>query len=427
MIKGYSTGGNVVGGSGNKDDVPAMLSGGEYVIRKSAVNKYGPEYLQMLNEGKVQKHFFGGALSSVLGIGAGVIAQSAKTNPASASIVQGIAPAFGINTDKKKKNNYFKYGGRVQRFAAGGEAQFFGENVYRYNDPFKPTGGNYVADPRLSYMAVTDPNNPQNKINQERERNLYDYLNYVEGVRLENERALQENIELNKKIRDEYNQQQSAKSKGAWMSFGLGVLGAGASQFSSMGGFKGVFGGVSQSKYGASAALGGGSAARQNYARSAPLRYSTPTPRANGGYIRGFANGGSSGKDDIPALLMGGEFVMRKEAVNNYGKKFFDDLNSGRAKKFANGGIAGTITDENKNISNSTNNVNITINIDDQSSPKTSMSQDNSNENSEFASRKSKSEATLLANKIKAQVLSVINEQQRPGGLLSSSVYKKIN
>ena len=40
---------------------------------------------------------------------------------------------------------------------------------------------------------------------------------------------------------------------------------------------------------------------------------------------------------------MGGEFVMRKQAVNMYGKKFFDDLNSGRAKKFADGGQVGSI------------------------------------------------------------------------------------
>ena len=455
MVKGYSSGGNVTGGSGNKDDVPAMLSGGEYVIRKSAVNKYGQEYLQMLNEGKVGKHFFGGAAlamkvamtaaapvatamtaaAPVAPVFTGARGPSLFAKPPVAPVFTGtrgpslfakppVAPVYSQDRDTAKydtEDNYFKYGGRVQRFASGGEAQFFGENVYRYNDPFNPTGGSYVADPRLSYMAVTDPNNPQNKINQEREQTLYDYLNYVQGVRLENEKALQENIELNKRIRDEYNQQKSAKSKGAWMSFGLGVLGAGASQFSSMGGFGGI--GGSASKYGASATLGGGSAARQNYANSSPLRYSTPTPRANGGYIRGFANGGSNGKDDIPALLMGGEFVMRKEAVNNYGKKFFDDLNSGRAKKFANGGMAGTITDEKQNSSSSTNNVNITINIDGQSSPK--MSQDNSNENSEFASRKSKTDATLLANKIKDQVLNVINEQQRPGGLLSSSVYQK--
>jgi TP901 family phage tail tape measure protein len=440
MIKGYSSGGNVTGGSGNKDDVPAMLSGGEYVIRKNAVKKYGQEYLQMLNEGKVEKRFGGGFFGSLTAMVAPIVAQaaivgqSAATNPTAT-----IASAFGINTDKKKKNNYFKYGGRVQKFASGGEAQFFGENVYRYNDYSNPTGGSYVTDPRLSYMAVTDPNNPQNKINQEREQALYDYLNYVQGVRLENERALQENIELNKKIRDEYNQQQRAKSRGAYMSFGLGVLGAGTSQFSSMGGFKGIFG--------AGSTLGSQEVRRATAVNDVNLRSAygsttykpiQPAPysggrlklgKASGGYIQGFANGGSSGKDDIPALLMGGEFVIRKEAVNNYGKKFFDDLNSGRAKKFANGGIAGTITDENQNSSSSTNNVNITINVDGQSAPKMSMSQDNSNsnDNSEFASRKSKSEATLLANKIKEQVLNVINEQQRPGGLLSSSVYKKIN
>jgi hypothetical protein len=268
-------------------------------------------------------------------------------------------------------------------------------------------------------MAVTDPNNPQNKINQEREQNLYDYLNYVQGVRLENERALQENIELNKKIRDEYNQQKSAKSKGAWMSFGLGVLGAGASQFSSMGGF----GGSKSSSSSVKSSIGGSTGFGSSYGVGSDGK--AAIGKRFGGEVRGFANGGSSGKDDIPALLMGGEFVMRKEAVNNYGKKFFDDLNSGRAKKFANGGIAGTITDEKQNTSNSTNNVNITVNIDGQSAPTTSTSQDNSNDNSEFASRKSKTDATLLANKIKDQVLNVINEQQRPGGLLSSSVYLK--
>ena len=362
MIKGYSSGGNVSGGSGNKDDVPAMLSGGEYVIKKDSVNKYGSSLLHMIN------------------------------------------------------------GGSIKGFASGGEAQFFGENVYRYNDNSKPTGGNYVADPRLSYMAITDPNNPQNKINQEREQTLYDYLNYAEGVRLENERALQENIQLNKKIQDEYNQQKKAKSQGAWMTFGLGVLGAGASQFSSMGGFKGVFG--SQSKYGPSAVLGGGSAARQSYANSAPFRYSTPTPRADGGYIKGFANGGSSGKDDIPALLMGGEFVMRKEAVNNYGKKFFDDLNSGRARKFASGGSTGGSTggtETNNEKNNLNNNISIVINIEGQNT--TESSNTNSEKSADQSDQSNK--ARLMAKQIKDQVLATITQQQRPGGLLSSSVYRK--
>jgi len=523
MIKGYSTGGNVVGGSGNKDDVPAMLSGGEYVIRKSAVNKYGSEYLQMLNEGKVEKRFLGGAMGLAM-------AGLAQSNP---SMFQNIAPVFGVNLGNSKRSNknvstntsptssvgmstrqgdrrdnyfkyggrvqkffdggklqtffnsvavpkamkmvmpyavealnqkksmntsntntsasaspaamsrsmynresdYFKYGGGVQRFASGGEAQFLGANSYRYNDPLYPTAGENVIDPRLSLQAIIDPNNPQNKIRQEREQSLYDYLNYVEGVRLENERALQENIALNKKIQDEYNQQKRARSRGAYMSFGLGVAGAAASQFSSMGGFKSIFG--------AGSPLGSQEVRRATAVNDVNLRSAygssaytptQPTPysggrlklgKASGGYIQGFANGGSSGKDDIPALLMGGEFVMRKEAVNMYGKKFFDDLNSGRAKKFADGGQVGSIDGAGSSSYSPTNNVSVVVNLNQEAAPNQNTNENVSNVNDE---KRAEAQRTKdLAERVKAQVIRVITEQQRPGGLLSSAVYKKQN
>ena len=43
--------GGVVPGSGNRDTVPAMLTPGEFVIRKSSVKKYGAENLQKMNTG----------------------------------------------------------------------------------------------------------------------------------------------------------------------------------------------------------------------------------------------------------------------------------------------------------------------------------------------------------------------------------------
>ena len=55
FVKGYNSGGMVSGGSGYKDDVPAMLTRGEYVMRKSAVNKYGEEFFQKLNTGGMAK------------------------------------------------------------------------------------------------------------------------------------------------------------------------------------------------------------------------------------------------------------------------------------------------------------------------------------------------------------------------------------
>jgi TP901 family phage tail tape measure protein len=57
-----SGGGEVYGGSGTKDDVPAMLNSGEYVIRKSAVNKYGKDFLTSINSGTVKQRNQGGTV-----------------------------------------------------------------------------------------------------------------------------------------------------------------------------------------------------------------------------------------------------------------------------------------------------------------------------------------------------------------------------
>ena len=455
MIKGYSTGGNVVGGSGNKDDVPAMLSGGEYVIRKSAVDKYGTGLMGMINGGAIPKFADGGiaggiskvlvpyvkstfmqygvpALQSMntsnrnnstspsptygigmggmkndrqdnyfkyggrvqkfadggfLGIMGGAMAKgmgqalltalgSSSSSSSSSSASQSMAPGVGIsiNKNKNKDNNYFKYGGRVQKFAGGGEAQFLGENVYRYNDPLYPTAGENVIDSRLSLQAILDPNNPQNRIRQEREMALYDYINYVAGVNESNRQGLEENIRLNKEIQDQYNSQKNAKSKGAYYQALFGLAGAGL-------GFL-----------------------------------------AKGGEVRRFASGGSS-KDDIPAMLMGGEFVMKKEAVNMYGKKFFDDLNSGRAKKFAEGGsVDNSSAGTNSTSYAPTNNVSVVVNLNQET-----VANQNTKEDSNDEKRAEAQRTKDLAEKVKTQVIRVITEQQRPGGLLSSVIYKKQN
>ena len=54
-----------------------------------------------------------------------------------------------------------------------------------------------------------------------------------------------------------------------------------------------------------------------------------------GGQVRG----GSGARDDVPALLTGGEFVMNKKAVQNYGSGFMGALNSGAVPRYAKGGM----------------------------------------------------------------------------------------
>jgi TP901 family phage tail tape measure protein len=58
----YASGGMINGGSGNKDDVPAMLMGGEYVINKKSVKKYGPDFLRAINSGTLGGYAKGGAV-----------------------------------------------------------------------------------------------------------------------------------------------------------------------------------------------------------------------------------------------------------------------------------------------------------------------------------------------------------------------------
>jgi len=370
IIKGYSSGGHVKGGSGVRDDVPAMLNDGEYVIKKSSVKKYGTKYLQSLNEGVTGK------------------------------------------------------------FVGGGESSFISENAYKYNDTFRPSQGSNVISPNLSLSAILDQDNPQNAARIKREDDLNRYLEYVESVKIANEKAYKENQQLNQKIRNDWENQQSQKSKGAWMAAGMGVAAAGLSL-----GNKTNWGGMFGSSSSTSSQVGLRSPYQSPYQGQTKWSPSDSSGRlkvgkALGGEIRKFAGGGGNNQDDVPALLMDGEFVLRKDAVKLYGKRFLDDLNTGRIKKLADGGAVGSSFPGDKNSSGgsstvtATNNINITLNID-KNGKNTEQNDNMSNSNSAQNQKEENDKAKELADKIKNQVFKVITDQQRPGGLLSSDVYKK--
>ena len=62
MFQAKASGGMITGGSGSKDDVPAMLMGGEYVVNKRAVAKYGPQFLEAINNGTLTGYANGGTV-----------------------------------------------------------------------------------------------------------------------------------------------------------------------------------------------------------------------------------------------------------------------------------------------------------------------------------------------------------------------------
>jgi TP901 family phage tail tape measure protein len=106
---------------------------------------------------------------------------------------------------------------------------------------------------------------------------------------------------------------------------------------------------------------------------------------ANGGLIQRFATGGLAlnggniptnigikGKDSVPAMLMPGEFVLKKSVVDKYGVDYFQSIN---AQKFAEGGIVGPTAGKGKDKDKDAKDAGATLNIinvvDPTSIPKT--------------------------------------------------------
>jgi tape measure domain-containing protein len=63
-LHGFATGGPIRGpGTGTSDDIPAMLSNGEFVMQQSAVQKFGPGFMARINAGIMPQSFSNGGLA----------------------------------------------------------------------------------------------------------------------------------------------------------------------------------------------------------------------------------------------------------------------------------------------------------------------------------------------------------------------------
>jgi hypothetical protein len=141
-------------------------------------------------------------------------------------------------------------------------------------------------------------------------------------------------------------------------------------------------------------------------------------PNYYGGSIRKYASGGhiagKSGIDQIPAMLSEGEYVIRASSARQIGRPMLDRINAG---KFNDGGAVSEIagSSETGSAGGNTNNINISINMERGKAQQSN--QDSGGQNSADRSNDEQSSAAL-ADRIKQQVVAVIVEEQRPGGLL---------
>ena len=336
-VKGYATGGKVVGGSGVRDDVPAYLSGGEYVIRKASANKYGTDFLEKLNRGALVKR------------------------------------------------------------AGGGSADVLEPLDYVYNDDKRPTSGMYTAG-NLSLTAIKDENNPQAKLARSREENLGNYL----LEKREFERAQAEAIKQFKKNRKK---QVKAALIQAAVSAATNMAATALTPATPKNPME--FGDLARAS------------------DKIPLRkvdtlppmgrpMKMPLPMASGGLSPG---------DDIPAMLTGGEYVMRKDAVDNYGVGFFNRLNRGTVKGYAEGGLVGGTGDGVADTSDTfdktssagglTNNITISVNITNEG-----VASDRKEEQGGSADKDQEAQGKALSEKVEAKVIEVLIQEKRAGGIL---------
>ena len=357
-IQKFASGGFVTGGSGIRDDVPAMLSAGEYVMRKSAVQKYGAENIAKMNNGGI---FLPG--------------------------VRGGSAISGYDQLSKFAN---------QTTTSGA------------TDVLKGTGSTAYANledqsARLSRFGLMNEDTIKDEVTSAQQQGL-DLITKREAYRTQQRKAMQQQIvgtalalavnvgvgALSKprsaKIPDvgQKNLDEAGKVLTEKISNNFGQAGQGTDPYQGL---------------------------RNMFSKS----YNLKQP-AYGGMIAGFNNGGGP-TDDIPALLMGGEYVMDRATTRKYGKQYLDSMNTGRAR-FAEGGYAGveaeTATESSdskaKVDSKTGTEVNIRINVSGSSSSTESQGQ----------TSQGGVDYKKMGERIKAVVLETINEEKRLGGALRS-------
>ena len=335
VVKGFNRGGMVTGGSGHRDDVPAMLQAGEFVIKKRSVDKFGSGLFKAMNG-----YSRGGKVSLDGLVNMGLIGKEP---------IIGIDPQTGLSS---------------QMTTGGGGAGFTMRNAFVYDHNLVPRGGSLEVDPRLSRRALTDSSNPRNQIRMNKEKGLQDYMT-----------QRQQDMEQFKEEFEDYLDQKKNNWRQAGITAGL-MIGLNSADFMEGSGFK-------------------------NFRK-----------------MFGKANGGQA-KDNIPALLMGGEYVMSRDAVQKYGTSTFSKLNSGQIPKFADGGLVGDSQATNGQSGGSeglTNNVNITVNVDNNGSVSSDIK---SAQTTESVAGSQREQSKELARTIESAVIKVLVDQKKQGGMLS--------
>ncbi len=404
LVKGYQSGGLVTGGSGNKDDVLTKMQGGEFVIRKSAVNKLGVGVLNSINGYAAGGKTKAPGMGKMLAIGAGAAALGGVLRGGGQSAGPKPLPSQDYGFGRSK---YGFLGGPdpdargADRLGGGGGAASVSLNkafVYYRRDPktgaliseaARPTEGRFEVSDRLSLLGRLGEDDPQTARMFEKEQRMSKYQDYLAT---ETQRRKDAVDAVKRKKRGN-------------------LIQAYASAAMLIGGAKFMSGGTP------SGAEGGG----------IPGTIASPDLIGPRRADNSFANGGGAGGG--LARVMGGEYIMSPSAVRTHGVNVMSELNRGNLPGYAAGGLVGNqggaAGTPAGGIGDTTNNVKININVDKSGGTEATAEATEQKATGQERDDMQETEKNKELGKIlQGVVLQEIVKQQRPGGLLQQTGQK---
>jgi TP901 family phage tail tape measure protein len=403
----FASGGKVTGGSGSKDDVPAMLMGGEYVVNKKAVSKYGSQFMESINNGTLNGYAKGGKVQKGPQgnfYAPGTFGQGAITGKTN---LLDFATQTGTSGQFDKMFNVNGY----QSIALEPESSRLSVSGMRNSPMFEATQSAKGQAFDLYLQQYNAERQAKKQAKEQRKALITQLIMLVGSAALgqigkkattdgsDAVKALGENAKFSDKagaffggayssIKSLFTPKPSTVGQDNVIAAGAARTGGGVVQYDNIGGLPQKYVGQPDVPYDGS-----------------PVLPPKPKPKAIGGMIPS-----RSGIDTVPAMLSGGEFVMNRSAVQSIGAPNLQSMNSGgtsitseETSKQLNEKLLAKL-DELINSSGSAGN--ITINV----APSGQTSQETSQDPS--AGRQQ------LARQIKDAVLQIINDEKRIGGSL---------
>lgn len=424
-------GGMVTGGSGYKDDVPTLMQGGEFVIKKSAVNKIGLPALNAINS--APSYANGGQNPSMWKMGAVAAGAGALSGIIGAATAPGQPdPAPSRDYGMGRSNLGYLGGadpdsGQVDSISGGagrGSVSLAKGYVYYRRDPqtgrlvserARPTEGRFEVSNSLSLLGRLNEGDPQTSRMFGKEQTMARYQDYL----ITETQSRKDQINAVKK-------QKKQRLIGAWMNAamligGAKLFGGGAGADSAAA----VPGATQTADYVGSTGMPNWATADQMKIDNdiANMTGATSYYPANGGRIPTYAGGGNTGGNGGLAKVMGGEYIMSPQAVRTHGVGFMTELNRGSVPGYASGGLVGGGSGGGSTLNtggNMTNNVKINVNIDKsgKADVQSSASSDTSGPSEERGDQQEAQNNAEFSELLSNMVVEEIVKQQRPGGLL---------